>query len=39
MAAFQKTNFGCCSAVGAATLKIGFKMRIAADIALETIYI
>ena len=28
-AAFQKTNFGCCSAVGAATLKIGFKMRIA----------
>jgi len=24
-----ETNFGCCSAVGAATPKIGFKMRIA----------
>jgi len=28
-AAFQKTNFGYCSAYGAAIPKIGFKMRIA----------
>jgi len=26
--AFQKTNFGCCRAVGAATPKIGLKMGI-----------